>query len=50
MQGEKIEGWFVSPSSKESFNVEPTAFLPANKSTQNLSTDIPVDLTGNMNC
>ena len=31
MQGEKIEAWFVSPSSREYFGVESTAFLSANK-------------------
>ena len=45
MQGEKIEGWSVSPSVREYFSVEPTAFLSANKFTKNLSTGIPVDLT-----
>ena len=29
MQGEKIEGWFVSPSSRKYFSVKPTAFLSA---------------------
>ena len=50
MQGEKIEGWSVSPSVREYFSVEPTAFLSANKFTKNLSTGIPVDLTDKMNC
>ena len=43
MQEEKIEAWFVSPSSREYFGVESTAFLSANKFTKNLS-------TGKMNC
>ena len=43
MQGEKIEVWFVSPSSREYFGVETTAFLSVNKFTKNLS-------TGKMNC
>ena len=31
MQGEKIEGWSVSPSIREYFSAEPTAFcLPTN--------------------
>ena len=50
MQGQKIEGWFVSPSSREHFGVESTAFLAANKFTKNLSTGIPVDLTSMINC
>ena len=37
MQGEKIEAWFVSPSSREYFGVESTAFLSAIKFTKNLS-------------
>ena len=43
MQGEKIEVWFVSPSSREYFGVETTAFLSVSKFTKNLS-------TGKMNC
>ena len=31
MQGEKIEAWFISPSSREYFGVESSAFLSANK-------------------
>ena len=50
MQGQKIEGWFVPPSSREHFGVESTAFLAANKFTKNLSTGIPVDLTSMINC
>ena len=50
MQGEKIEGWFVSPSSREYFGVEPTAFLSANKFTKKLCTGIAVDLTSKMTC
>ena len=34
MQGEKIEGWFVSQASREYFGVESTAFLSANKFTK----------------
>ena len=49
MQGEKVEDWFVSPSSREYFGVEPTAFMSANKFTKNLSTGIPMDLTSKMN-
>ena len=45
MQGEKLEDWFVSSSSREYFSVQPTASLFANKLTKNLSTGIPVDLT-----
>ena len=43
MQGEKIKAWFVSPSSRECFDVESTAFLPTNKFTKNI-------YTGKMNC
>ena len=50
MQEEKVEGWFVSPSSRKYFGFEPTAFLSANEFTKNLSTGIPVDLTSKMNC
>ena len=45
MQAEKMEGLFVSPSTREYFGVKPTAFLSANKFTKNQSTGIPVDLT-----
>ena len=37
-QGGKIEAWFLSPSSREYFDVESTAFVSANKFTKNLST------------
>ena len=50
IQGEKIEGWFVSASSRDYFGVEPTAFLSTNKFTKNLYTGIPVDVTSKMNC
>ena len=43
MQGERIEAWFVFPSSREYFRVEFLAFLSATKFTKNLS-------TGKMNC
>ena len=43
MQGEKIEAWFVSPSSREYFGVESTDFLSAINFTKNL-------FTGKMNC
>ena len=43
MQGEKIEAWFVFPSSREYFGFESTAFPAANQFTKNLS-------TGKMNC
>ena len=49
MQAEKMEGLFVSPSTREYFGVKPTAFLSANKFTKNLCTGIPVDLTSKMN-
>ena len=39
MQGEKIEAWFVSPSSRKYFGVKSAAFMSANKFTKNLSTD-----------
>ena len=34
MQGEKIEAWFVSQSSRKYFGVESTALLSANKFTK----------------
>ena len=43
MQGGKIEAWFASPSSREYFGVESTAFMSTNKFTKNLS-------TGKINC
>ena len=43
MQGEKIDAWFVSPSTIEYFGVKSTASLPTNKFSNNLS-------TGKMNC
>ena len=38
MKGEEIEGWFLSPASRECFGVESTAFLSASKFTKNLPT------------
>ena len=38
-----MEGWFVSPASREYFGVDSTAFLSANKFTKNL-------LSGEMDC
>ena len=39
MQGEKIEGWFLSQASREYFGVEYTAFLSViNKFTKSLPT------------
>ena len=39
MQVEKIEAWFLSPTSREYFGVESTAFLSVKKFTKNLSTE-----------